>query len=664
MPNRLADSSSPYLRQHAANPVDWREWGDEAFGEARERDVPVLLSVGYAACHWCHVMAHESFDDDALAAQMNDGFVCIKVDREERPDIDALYMAATIAMTGHGGWPMTCFLTPDGQPFYCGTYYPPQPRGGQPGFGEVLAAISRTWRERRDDVLAAGERITEHLRANGAPLPSGELPGAAVIETALAKLLAAEDPRSSGFGGAPKFPPSATIEGLLRVAELGGREEALALADRIAAAMAAGGIYDQLAGGFARYSVDSDWVVPHFEKMLYDNALLVRAYAHLARAAGSARAAEVVAETIEFLDDALWTGHGYASSLDADTEGTEGATYVWTPEQLVDVLGEDDGRWAARTFAVTADGTFEHGTSVLQLVGDPDDPERFGRVRARLRAARDDRPQPARDDKVVTGWNALAITALAEAGAGLSRPDWIARAAECAEQLCRRHVAAGAVCRASLGGAAGDAPGALDDYAALATALLTLHQVTGELGWRDRGLSILDHAVERFADAQAPGSWFDATGEGLIARPRDPLDGATPSGASLVAEALLLAGQLADDNRAGEYLDLADATLARSGPIIERAPTAAGHWLAIAQTRIAGPVQVAVAQTAGSDGAFAAAIRRRAPGGVVVVAGAPDSIPLLAGRAPVAGADAAYICRGSVCSLPETDLDGVLSHLR
>ncbi|GEE01823.1 membrane protein [Gordonia spumicola] len=662
MTNRLGESSSPYLRQHAQNPVHWQEWGDDAFAQARERDVPVLLSIGYAACHWCHVMAHETFEDADLAAQMNDGFVCIKVDREERPDIDSVYMAATVAMTGQGGWPMTCFLIPDGDPFYCGTYFPPRPRNGQPGFGDVLDAISRTWTERRDEVDLAGSKITEHLRSTASGLPDGPRLDRQLLADAVTQIVADEDPVSSGFGGAPKFPPSAMIEGLLRAAEHTGDDTALAAASRTLEAMARGGIYDQLAGGFARYAVDAAWVVPHFEKMLYDNALLLRAYAHQARR-GDALVARITAETVAFLDGALWTGSGYASSLDADTEGVEGLTYVWTPAELAEVLG-DDAEWAAELFTVTAGGTFENGTSTLQLPRDPDDTERYESVRARLSAVRAERPQPDRDDKVVTAWNAFAVTALVEAGVGLGRPEWVARAAECASGLVDTHIVDGDVRRSSLDGRVGAPLGALEDSAALVTAVLTLYAATGDERWRGDGLAVLDRAIEVFAVPDEPGAWFDAHPTGLLVRPRDPVDGATPAGASLTAEALLLASVLADADRAPRYAELADATLSRAGIVLARAARSAGHWLAVAHSYVAGPVQVAVAEAPDSDGSFAARIRRAAPGGVVVVAGGEGSAPLLVGRRPVATGgrlrDAAYVCRGEVCGLPVTDLDEIV----
>ncbi|GAB08864.1 hypothetical protein GOARA_021_01010 [Gordonia araii NBRC 100433] len=657
MANRLATATSPYLRQHADNPVEWWEWCDEAFAEAARRDVPVLLSVGYAACHWCHVMAHETFDDAALAAQMNDGFVCIKVDREERPDIDAIYMNATIAMTGQGGWPMTCFLTPEGEPFFCGTYYPPALRNGQPGFGEVLAAIGETWTQRRDEIDRVAGQVRDHLAQTASGLPDAQLlVDGDLARAAVAALIADEDPIHGGLGRAPKFPPSSSMLALLRHDERTGSPEAREVVERAAEAMARGGIYDQLAGGFARYAVDEAWVVPHFEKMLYDNALLLRCYVQLARTEGAAQslATRVCEQTVAFLDEALGTDGGFASSLDADTEGVEGATYVWTPAELVDVLGEDDGAWAATVFGVTAQGTFEEGASTLQLAQLPDDAEKFGRVVAALRAARDERPQPTRDDKVVTVWNALTITALVEAGIGLRRPEWVARAAWCADELVGRHIVDGELRRASLGGVVGEPRGMLDDHAALSTALLSLYAATGENRWRTAALDLLDRAIDVFADPAEPGSWFDAPdGGGLIVRPRDPADGATPSGSSLMAEALVLASMLAEPDVAGRYGDLAAQTLGRAAILLDRAPRAAGHWLTVVEGWLGGPTHV----TASSEEMLALA-RDAAPSYAVVTA-AGDT-----GFSADQPAGTVLVCRGTTCSLPLEDPDEVRRELR
>jgi uncharacterized protein YyaL (SSP411 family) len=648
--NRLIEATSPYLRQHADNPVHWRQWTPDALAEAAQRDVPILLSIGYAACHWCHVMAHESFEDDEVAAVMNADFVCIKVDREERPDIDSVYMNATVALTGQGGWPMTCFLTPDGRPFFCGTYYP------KPNFLQLLAAVSDTWRNRRGEVERASDQIIGELRSMASGLPGGgpEVQSA-LCDHAVAAVLDDEDTVRGGFGGAPKFPPAALLEALLRSHERTGEPAPLAAVERTAAAMARGGIYDQLAGGFARYSVDDSWVVPHFEKMLYDNALLLRAYAHLARRTGNPLARKVTRETARFMIDELGVDGMFVSSLDADAAGVEGLTYAWTPGQLTEVLGADDGSWAASLFGVTEAGTFEHGSSVLQLPADPDDPGRFDRVRTALLAARSIRPQPGRDDKVITAWNGWAITALAEASVALDEPEFLDAAMRCARVLLGLHIADGRLRRASLGGRVGDSAAILEDHATLATALLTLHQITGESAWLDAATGLLDTALEHFADPERPGRWFDTAddAERLLVRPADPLDGATPSGASSIAEALLTAAHLVPAPRADRYATAAAESLATATPVLTKLPRSGGHWLAVAEAAVRGPIQIAVA-TDDSDSALLRAARELAPGGAVVVGGAVNSSELLIDRDRIDGADAAYVCRGRVCDLPVT----------
>ncbi|MBB2773497.1 MULTISPECIES: thioredoxin domain-containing protein [Mycolicibacterium] len=657
--NELGGATSPYLRQHADNPVHWRQWTPAALAEAAERDVPILLSIGYAACHWCHVMAHESFEDDEVAAAANADFVCIKVDREERPDLDAVYMDATVALTGQGGWPMTCFLTPDGRPFFCGTYYP------KPNFLQLLAAVAETWRERRGEVEEASDRIAGELRNMAAGLPGGGPPvRPELCDAAVAAVLRDEDTARGGFGDAPKFPPSALLEALLRHHERTGSPESLATVERTATAMARGGIYDQLAGGFARYSVDAEWVVPHFEKMLYDNALLLRAYAHWARRTGDPLARRVAGETARFLIDDMGADAMFTSSLDADADGVEGLTYAWTPAQLRDVLGDDDGRWAATVFGVTDAGTFEHGTSVLQLLADADDPARLERVRTALRAARSTRPQPGRDDKVVTAWNGLAITALAEAAVALGDPELLDAATGCARAVVDLHVVDGRLRRASLGGRVGESAAILEDHAALATGLLTVHQATGEARWLETGLHLVDVALDHFADPQRDGYWFDTAddAEALVLRPSDPFDGATPSGASLIAEALQLAAHLAPPSRAGRYGAAADATLATAALILERAPRSGGHWLAVAEAAVRGPIQIAVACDPAASELLAAA-RVLAPGGAIVVGGPVGSSELLTDRDRVRGADAAYVCRGRVCDLPVTTQDELAAAL-
>ncbi|MCP9270694.1 thioredoxin domain-containing protein [Mycolicibacterium arenosum] len=656
--NALGGATSPYLRQHADNPVHWLQWSADALGEAEARDVPILLSVGYAACHWCHVMAHESFADDEVAAVMNADFVCIKVDREERPDIDAVYMNATVALTGQGGWPMTCFLTPDGRPFFCGTYYP------KAAFLELLAAVADAWRTRRAEVEEASTSIAGELQSMAAGLPGGGPalePG--LCDHAVAAVLRDEDVERGGFGRAPKFPPSALLEALLRDYE---RTESAAVLDtvlRTCTAMARGGVYDQLAGGFARYSTDESWVVPHFEKMLYDNALLLRVYAHVWRATRNRLAGRVARETARFLVDGLGVGGMFASSLDADTDGVEGLTYVWTPAQLREALGDADGQWAAELFGVSDAGTFEHGSSVLQLRADADDPERFERVRAAMRDARRARPQPARDDKVIAAWNGFAITALAEASVALDSPEWLTAATDCARAIVDLHVVDGRLRRASLGGRVGDGAAVLEDHAALATGLLTLHQVTGDAEWLTSATALLDDAMAHFADPDRPGHWFDTADDAaaLVVRPADPVDGATPAGASLMAEALQAAAHLAPDPE--RYARLADATLHAGTPILEKAPRSGGHWLAVAEAAVRGPLQLAVAcESATSD--LLSAARFLAPGGAIVVWGAKDSSELLRGRDRIGGRDAVYVCRGRTCDLPVTTGDQLLVALR
>lgn len=457
--NRLASATSPYLLQHADNPVDWWPWSDEAFAEARRRDVPVLISVGYAACHWCHVMAHESFEDPAVGKLLNDNFVSIKVDREERPDVDAVYMTATQAMTGQGGWPMTVLAAPDGTPFFCGTYFP------RANFVRLLESVTTAWRDQREAVLQRGAAVVEAI--GGAQAVGGPTaPLTAKLLDAAADQLGREyDSVNGGFGGAPKFPPHMNLLFQLRHHQRTGSERTLEIVRHTAEAMARGGIYDQLAGGFARYSVDGHWTVPHFEKMLYDNALLLRVYTQLWRLTGDRLARRIAGETAAFLLDDLGTeAGGLASALDADTDGVEGATYAWTPAQLIEALGTDDGRFAADLFRVTDTGSFEHGTSVLELARDIDDvdPEvadRWQRVRTELRAVRDLRPQPARDDKVVAAWNGLAITALVEYATLTGDPVTATAARDLAGVLAERHMVDGRLRRVSRDGRSASRPG-------------------------------------------------------------------------------------------------------------------------------------------------------------------------------------------------------------
>jgi uncharacterized protein YyaL (SSP411 family) len=647
--NRLASSTSPYLRQHAGNPVDWWEWSDEAFAEARRRDVPILLSVGYAACHWCHVMAHESFEDADVAAVMNDNFVNIKVDREERPDVDAVYMEATTALTGQGGWPMTVVLDHDGAPFYAGTYFPRE------HFLRLLAAVTEAWQLDREKVRAAGQRVVEALESIAVPgTPGAPLLGETDLDRAVETLERHFDQEHAGFGRAPKFPPSMVLEFLLRRSERTGSAAALTMAARTFEAMARGGMYDQLGGGFARYSVDRTWTVPHFEKMLYDNALLLRAYLHWWRSTSAPLAGRIARETAEFLLRDLRTAEGgFASALDADTDGVEGLTYVWTRAQLREVLGADADA-AAELFRVTEPGTFEHGASTLQLPADPADPAQWQDLRTRLFAARTLRPQPARDDKVVTAWNGLVIAALADAAVLLEEPRYREAAVECARLLLEVHCVDGRLRRTSRDGVAGSAAGVLEDYGDLADGLLALHQVTADPQWLVAAGELLDVALDRFRAAD--GGFFDTAedAERLVRRPRDPTDNATPSGASALVTALLSYAALTGSTR---HREAAEAALRRVGDVAIEQPRFFGWALAAAEALVDGPVQVAVVGERGSGPLTDTAWRLRPPG-AVVLSDAPDApgLPLLAGRPLVGGRPAAYVCRGMVCDLPVSDL--------
>jgi uncharacterized protein YyaL (SSP411 family) len=660
VPNRLADSTSPYLLQHKDNPVDWWPWGEAAFAEARRRDIPVLLSVGYAACHWCHVMAHESFEDAGTAAAMNAGFVCVKVDREERPDVDAVYMEATQGMTGHGGWPMTCFLTPAGAPFYCGTYFP------RDQFGRLLDAVGTAWRDRRDELVTAGRQVVEAMSAPRRVGTARPLDGA-VLTAATGRLGDDYDWDHGGFGDAPKFPPSMVLEFLLRHRARTGSADALRLVEHTCERMARGGMYDQLAGGFARYAVDAGWVVPHFEKMLYDNALLLRVYLHLWRETGAPLPRRIAVETADFLLRELRTAEGgFASALDADTAGVEGLTYVWTPAQLAEVLGAEDGAWAAGLLSVTGAGTFEHGSSTLQLRSDPEPSEqdRWRSVRTRLAAARASRPQPGRDDKVVAAWNGLAIAALAEVGALLAEPSYVDAAAAAGTLLLDVHMVDGRLRRTSRDGRVGANAGVLEDYADVAEGLLALHQATGAARWLAAAGDLLDVVLARFGDGA--GGFFDTAddAETLVRRPWDVTDGPAPCGPAAAAGALLSYAALT--GRTGARA-AAEAALAALAPVAERYPRAAGWACATAEAALAGPLQVAIALPGPDAAAELTRVARLGTSpGLVVVAGAPDTpgVPLLADRPLTGGAPTAYVCRGFVCDLPRTDPAAVAAAVR
>jgi len=659
--NRLGDATSPYLLQHADNPVDWWPWCAEAFTEARQRDVPVLLSVGYSACHWCHVMAHESFEDAETAALMNEHFVNVKVDREERPDVDAVYMTATQATTGHGGWPMTVFCTPSGEPFYCGTYFPPTPRGGMPSFRQLLVSVASAWRERRTEIETVGtqvvQQLAEHTRIPGDARPTPERLHAAV-ETLSRDL----DARHGGFGGAPKFPPSMTLEHLLRHHARTGSPTALRMVERTCEAMARGGIYDQLGGGFARYSVDAQWVIPHFEKMLYDNALLLRIYTHWWRATGAPLARRIAGETAQWLLRELRTPQGgFASALDADSEGVEGAFYVWSPAQLRDVLGPADSKWAAGLWQVTEEGTFEHGASVLQLPADPDDAQRYARVRARLFTARSQRVLPARDDKVVAAWNGLAIAAIAEAGAIFEQSELVAAAVAAAELLVTVHLGRGEhsdrLVRTSRDGRASSHAGVLEDYANVAEGFLALYAVTTDEKWLRLAGVLLEVVLTRFRNDF--GGFYDTAddAEQLISRPADPTDNATPAGQTAAAGALLTYAAYTGSAR---HREAAEQALGVVGALSEQHPQFAGWGLAVAEALADGPREIAIVGPRDDPATSAlhrAALLAAAPGAVVAVADPADepTVGLVRDRPLMYGKPTAYVCRQFVCAAPTTE---------
>ncbi|MEU0267438.1 thioredoxin domain-containing protein [Nocardioides sp. NPDC006303] len=661
MANRLASATSPYLLQHAQNPVDWWEWSPEAFEEARRRDLPVLLSVGYAACHWCHVMAHESFEDETTAAYMNEHFVNIKVDREERPDVDAVYMAATTAMTGSGGWPMTVVLDHDGNPFFAGTYFPDMPRHGQPAFTQVLQALSEAWTQRRSEIGAVAENVRQHLaNISGAAGAAGDWQ--VDVDAAVETLAGEFDPMAGGFGGAPKFPPSMVLEFLRRTAVSASETDSSAsetdvsrrashMLARTVAAMAGGGIYDQVGGGFARYAVDRGWVVPHFEKMLYDNAQLIGLYARLGTELGD----RVARESADWMIRELGTAEGgFASALDADSEGVEGKFYVWTPSELVDVLGPEDGAWAAEVFEVTEAGTFEEGASTLQLRHRPDDTERLESVKARLLAARAERVRPARDDKVVAAWNGLAISGLVDAGLLLGERRYLDAAIGAAELIWLVHAQGARLLRVSRDGLAGAHAGVLEDYGCVAAGFLALTQATGDSTWLDRATALLDTALTHFRAED--GGFYDTAddAEALVTRPRDPSDNASPGGTSAMVHALVTAHALTGE---GRYRTAAEEALATTSNLMAKAPRFAGWSLAAAATMADGPLEIAVVGPPGPDRDALEAAARRKPGAVVVVADeARDDIPLLSSRTPVDGKAAAYVCRGFVCERPVTSV--------
>ena len=664
--NRLGQESSPYLRQHADNPVDWYPWGDEAAEAARMSDRPIFLSVGYSACHWCHVMAHESFEDSEVAAVMNRLFVNVKVDREERPDVDSVYMQAVQALTGSGGWPMSVWLAPDGRPFYAGTYFPPTDRHGMPSFTKVLEAVADAWDNRRDEVLDAAGQISEALARHIVAAPGGEPASADLLDAAVAGLTTIVDLRFGGFGRAPKFPPAMVLSFLCGRAATAPAFQTLEMITVTLDAMAAGGLYDQVGGGFARYSTDEFWLVPHFEKMLYDNASLLRAYTKGWLLTGEPRYARIVEETIAYLlRDLRRTGGGFASAEDADSEGEEGRFYVWSLAEIEEVCGADAAE-VVRYYGVTEGGNFE-GHNILHVVDRTEEPSpAVLRARAALFERRAHRVRPGLDDKVLLAWNALAARALAEAGAAFDRPDWIAAAREnVAFLLTNLRRDDGRLLR-SWQETAAELPGQgrarhlayADDYAALLGAVITLAELDDPSWLREAGW-IASDLLRLFHD-DAGG--FFTTGidaPALIVRPKDYEDNATPSENSLAADALLRLAALTGETR---YEEVAAEVLDAMGPLVGRHPVAFGELLQALERSVSPPVEIAV--VGAPDDARTAALRhevtsRLLPSAVMLCAapnadGEPVS-PLLADRPLVGGAPAAYVCERFSCRAPVTD---------
>jgi uncharacterized protein YyaL (SSP411 family) len=656
--NRLADERSPYLRQHAHNPVDWFPWGDEAFAAARGRDVPVFLSIGYSACHWCHVMAHESFEDAEVAKRLNDRFVAVKVDREERPDVDAVYMAATLAMNGHGGWPMSVFLTPDGRPFFAGTYFPPADRHGLPGFARLLDAIAEAWRDRRAEVERQADALARAAADQAAPTFPEPTPAAegyrARLRGAVSELAARFDPARGGFGAAPKFPQPALVELCLRAGRLLGDDAASHMAEVTLRAMATGGLHDHLGGGFARYSTDESWTVPHFEKMLYDQAGLVRAYLHAWQATGRAEWLQVVDDTITYvLRDLRHDAGGLCSAEDADSEGEEGRFYLWTAEELDAVLGPEAPA-AAAYYGLDAGPNFE-GRNILRLEPSASllrGPE-VERRRQALLTARATRVRPGLDDKVLTEWNAMFCSALAEAAAAAGRDDW-ARAAEetGAFLLANLRDEHGRWLRSWQAGRAGTLAYA-GDYAWLVDAFTRLAELTGKVVWLDEAATVAGQLLELFRPDDGPLRTTGRDGEALFVRPVEALDDATPSATAVAGCALLRLGALRADDGLGESGAELLATLA---PLTGRQPLAAAFALAATELVEEGITEVVVA---GDRGDLLEAVRRRYEPTAVVLWGERSSSALWEGRAD----GFAYVCRNRVCAMPAGDVDALVARL-
>ena len=683
MPNRLINETSPYLLQHAHNPVDWYPWGPEALARSKEEDKPIMLSIGYSACHWCHVMERESFEDDAIAALMNAHFVNIKVDREERPDLDAVYMEAVQMLTGSGGWPMTVFLTPQGQPFYGGTYFPPDDRRGMPGFPRILHAVSEAYRTNKGEIARVTQQLTAQMGRAGQLPRGGGLLTEDILHQAYSQLAANFDYQNGGFGAAPKFPQPMTPEFMLRYHQRGHSPRALEMVELTLEKMAYGGMYDQVGGGFHRYSTDSYWLVPHFEKMLYDNALLSRLYLHAWQLTGRGLYRRIAEETLDYVLREMTDGQGgFYSAQDADSEGVEGKFFVWTPQELREVLGDADADLLGRYYGVTQGGNFE-GSNILNIARKPEvfaqeqgiAPEQLDAVIARgkaaLLAARERRIHPLLDDKTLASWNGLMLRSFAEAGAALNRPDYLAAAAQNAAFLLEEMVQEGRLLRTWRGGQA-KLPGFLEDYACVADGLLALYEADFNPRWLKSAVALVDTMLELFWE-DGLGGFYD-TGrehETLVTRPRDIFDNAQPCGSSVAAEVLL---RLAVFTGNSEYERKGAQSLRGLHQLMAQAPGGTAYWLGVLDFYLSQPNEIALigpgqhpAIRAMRDAVFGRYRPNKVVAGqdIALTGGNGDTagIPLLENRGMVDGNPTAYVCQNYVCQLPVTDAAALAAQL-
>ncbi len=704
MPNRLSNETSPYLLQHADNPVDWYPWGDEALERAKAEDKPILLSIGYSACHWCHVMAHESFENEQIAGIMNSAFVCIKVDREERPDVDGIYMAAVQALTGSGGWPLTVFLTPDEKPFYGGTYFPPEDRGQMPGFPRVLDSMATAYADKKADVLQATSEITGRLAQMSSPQSSSEPLNDELFLAAFNALARGFDWENGGFGQQPKFPQPLVLDVVLRQWARTGASAVLEMVELSLEKMARGGMYDQIGGGFARYSTDDKWLVPHFEKMLYDNALLISLYSHTFQATNKPLYKRVVEETLDFVEREMsHASGGFYSAYDADSEGVEGKFYVWTSEQIDKILGESDGRVVRAYYGIEEDGNFE-GDSILWLPRDLDEVATelemsedevlaiAERSRPKLYAERATRVPPGLDDKILVSWNAMMLTAFAEAGAAFDRPEWIERARSNATFLLDNLFDGSRLLRtwkaAEPGGKSsprvkseaspriksensnqGSAkiPGYLEDYASLGGALITLFESTFEQRWLDEATQLADRMIDLFWD-ESSDVFYDTGSDAsnLFTRPRDVFDNAIPCGGSSAANFLL---RLATHTGDMSYRTAAENTLQSIREYMEKSGSGFGGWLAALDYYLSSPKEIVVmgdSKDATTKSLLRQVHNRYIPNRVITGADAPVTpapTPLLEARVLINDSPTAYVCENYACQLPVTDPAELASQL-